>query len=200
MRIHLVLLDLTDTVLQEATIESALITIGSGSSMMFSYPGVGRCDITSDGYHAVLVTARTKLHLRRTNMLEVGPERRLRVDLYPRPEAVPRRKGDCPTCGGSLRDRGGGGAYRTFARSEQSCECGTVVLTLRDVHERHGQFADRSRNDLVDVTVSARCPRCLEHLQRAVYSFHDSELEVERCVRCDLVVLDTQDQQALGLT
>ncbi len=202
MRIHLSLLDAHGQTLHEASYDSNLVTVGDGKRLMFAYRELPRIDIETDGYHAsarAVSSGAPPQRLLRDNIIPVGNDLRLRVQLFPRPDAVPRRRGACPACGDDLVERRSGGAYRSVATTERGCaSCGAVVLTLRSARETHGRFSDRSQHDLVAVTVAGRCPRCLESMTRAIYVFENRQLEVERCRACELVVLDREDQARLG--
>lgn len=106
--------------------------------------------------------------------------------------------GGCPRCGAVLHDRSAGGAYRAIARRERTCaRCGTSVIDLEDAARTVGAFADLSRNDWVAVIVPLRCPRCTTTMHRAVFRTARGEAEVERCVRCGVVVLDATDRTRL---
>ena len=202
MRIHLLLRDADQRVLKEDSFESSLVSIGQPDHMMFAHRGLPRLDVVSDGYYAKLVRLAgaavvAEDRLTRRNRFDVG-DLRLHVDLYPRPDAVPRTRGVCPSGGDALVERQAGGAYRAIARRERRCaSCQSVVLGLHEAPGILGRFTDRSALDWVHVTVSNRCPECLDSMSRAVFATDRGEIEVERCLRCRLVVLDPGDEQRL---
>ena len=105
----------------------------------------------------------------------------------------------CPTCGEALVDHQIGGAYRSVAKRERRCgHCNTAVVELRDAPEVLGRFESRSAGDWFHVTVASRCPDCMESMHRAVFRADRGEVEVERCGRCALVVLDATDQARIS--
>ncbi len=202
MRIHLQLLDDHGAVLTEGTFESPSLTI-SGNPTFADLTherlrGVSAYQIASDGYHAVIRNRVGTHRLRRKNLLRIADGLVLRVDLYPHPDAVPPVRGACPSCGGKLSTTEVGGAYRSVAREEQRCaECGTSVLALRDASATVGRFVDQTAGDWVMVTVAPRCPRCTQSMLRSVFRTARGEAEVERCPRCQLVVMDPEDEARL---
>ena len=114
------------------------------------------------------------------------------------PDAVPKQRGVCPACGDALVEHQAGGAYRSIARTERRCAtCESVVLSLHDAPGVVGKFSDRSAHDWVHVTVASRCPQCLESMTRATYVSDRGQVEVERCERCALVVLEPEDERRL---
>lgn len=199
MRIHLRLVDREKTVLAEATIESASISIGSSGVCDFHHPRIGvRLDIASDGYHAQATGRQQTIRLQRRNVLQMPSGDSLLIDLYARPDAVPRVPGLCPSCGDRLASREVGGAYRSVASEELRCpSCDTRVLAIRNAPNVLGRFADRTDDDWVHVTVASRCPSCLDSMSRAVFSSDAGSVTVERCGRCQLVVLDAVNHGAL---
>lgn len=202
MRIHLQLLDLEGTILAEGTFESPSLTLSAHLEYAdFVHERLRHHDpyfIESDGYHAAIRKGSTRHRLRRKNLIAIGDELRLRVDLYPRADAVPKVRGACPSCGGMMRTAQVGGAYRSIAREEQRCgECNTAVIALDDAPATLGRFTDQSASDWVHVTVAPRCPRCTESLMRSVFRSAHGEAEVERCPRCQLVVIEPEDEARL---
>jgi hypothetical protein len=199
VRIHLRLVDREQAVLAEATIESASISIGSADVFDFHHPRIGaRLDIRSDGYHAQATGRQQTIRLQRKNVLQMPSGDSLLVDLYPRPDAVPRVRGLCPSCGDVLVDRQVGGAYRAVASEERRCpSCETRVLAIRAAPNVLGRFTDRTADDWVHVTVASRCPSCLDSMSRAVFSGDRGSVTVERCTRCQLVVIGSEDHGAL---
>lgn len=200
MRIHLRLVDPEQTVLAEATIESASISVGAADVCDFHHPRIGvRLDIASDGYHAQASGRQQTFRLQRRNRLQMPSGDALLIDLYPRPDAVPRVQGLCPSCGDELVSREVGGAYRSVASEELRCpSCDTRVLAIRNAPNVLGRFTDRTDDEWVHVTVAGRCPSCLDSMSRAVFSGDAGSVTVERCARCQLVVIDAGDHQALN--
>jgi len=106
--------------------------------------------------------------------------------------------GLCPRCGGSLRQSLGGGAYRSVARSIRSCPaCGAQILELADAAMQLGNFVDATSTDFFTVVTPRRCPECENPLKRSLLRTAKGEAEVERCVRCDLLVLERPDLELL---
>lgn len=199
MRIHVLLRDADQLTLKEDSFECDLVSIGQDPDLMFAHAGLPSLLVVSDGYYATLRRARSAQEdrLTRRNRIEIGPLR-LHIDLYPRPDAVPRTRGVCPSCGDALVERQSGGAYRSIARVERRCaSCGSLVLALNEAPGVLGRFSDRSASDWVHVAVSSRCPQCLESMTRAIFATDRGEIEVERCLSCRLVVLDPGDEQRL---
>ena len=203
MRIHLRLFDLASgDLITEGTFESPSLTISSDTRMAdFTHPRLRHTptyEITSDGYHATIRNQSASERLRRKNTLQIDDDLVLKVDLYPRPDAVPPVRGACPSCGGPLSRSQVGGAYRSVAREEHRCgECGTAVLALRDASSALGQFVDQSASDWVTVTVAFRCPQCTQSMLRAVFRSAHGEAQVERCAGCQLVVVEPEDEARL---
>lgn len=107
-------------------------------------------------------------------------------------------KGHCPRCGGPLRQSLGGGAYRSVARNIRSCPaCGAEVLELADAALSLGSFVDATSTDFFTVVTPRRCPECEAPLKRSVLRTRHGEAEVERCVRCELLVLERPDLEVL---
>lgn len=106
--------------------------------------------------------------------------------------------GLCPRCGGTLRQSLGGGAYRSVARSIRSCPaCGAQILELAEAAMQLGSFVDATSADFFTVVTPRRCPECENPLKRSVLRTARGEAEVERCVRCDLLVLERPDLDLL---
>lgn len=200
MRVHLQLLDAGGTVLAEGTYESPAITI-SPSADLADLRHADLCyvyEIATDGYHATIRSGKYTHRLRRKNLLLLPNDLKLRVDLYPHPDAVPVTRDACPSCGGVLRSRQVAGAYRSVAREERRCdECQTVVLRLDDAPATLGLFTDHRAADWVLVTVPQRCPRCSRSMLRSVLHSAHGEAEVERCEPCGLVVIEPEDEARL---
>ena len=200
MRIHFSLVDHDGRSVHEASVESTVISLGPSEPAMFHHDALPWMEIHQNGSHATLYVGKRPHPLKRQNVIPLPGDRyALRVDLYLRPEAVPRVRGRCPTCAEALTDHQVGGAYRSVARQERRCgHCETAVVALRDAPEVLRRFDDRSPGDWFHVTVSSRCPDCLEPMERAVFHADRAEVEVERCKRCGLVVLDAEDQARLA--
>jgi hypothetical protein len=106
--------------------------------------------------------------------------------------------GLCPRCGGALRQSLGGGAYRSVARSIRSCPtCGAQILEVTDAAMSLGSFVDATSTDFFTVVTPRRCPECENPLKRSVLRTAKGESEVERCIRCDLLVLERPDLELL---
>ncbi len=202
MRMHVLYVDVEGRTLKEESFDSTVVSIGPSEAMMFAHRGLPRMDVINDGYHARLRVFRVggapeEQRLARRNRIELG-EWVLRIDLYPRPDAVPRQRGVCPSCGDALVEHQAGGAYRSVARLERRCRsCEALVLALHDAPGVIGAFADRSAHEWVTVIVASRCPQCLESMTRATWSTDRGTIEVERCVPCALVVLEPEDERRL---
>ncbi|HBQ14206.1 MAG TPA: hypothetical protein DEF51_24785 [Myxococcales bacterium] len=199
MRIHLQVVDADGRAIHESTIESTLISIGPEAPAMFHHPEVPWLEVRHDGRQAALHAGPRVIPLKRSNVIPLSDGRHsLHVELYLRPDAVPRVRGACPSCGEPLIDHQIGGAYRSVARKERRCaSCETAVVGLRDAPDVFGRFSDRT-TDWLHVSVSSRCPDCLGTMSRAVFSGERHEVEVERCGPCGLVVLDAADQARLA--
>lgn len=201
MRVHVLLADVEGRTLKEESFDSTVVSIGASEAMMFAHRGLPKMDVIHDGYHARLrvfrsASSASEQRLARRNRIELG-ERVLHIDLYPRPEAVPRQRGVCPACGDALVEHQAGGAYRSIARVERRCaSCESLVLALHDA-AGVGKFADRSAHEWVHVGVASRCPACLESMTRATWSTDRGTVEVERCLPCALVVLGPEDERRL---
>ena len=106
--------------------------------------------------------------------------------------------GLCPRCGGALRQSLGGGAYRSVARNIRSCPaCGAQILELADAAMQLGSFVDATSTDFFTVMTPRRCPECESPLKRSVLRTAKGESEVERCIRCELLVLERPDLDLL---
>lgn len=199
MRIHLHL-SVGEYFLTEGMFETPTVTIATKNAD-FTHemlPVSTRLTILTDGYHAVLHDGESTRRLRRTTLLEVGNQLRLRIMLFPHPDAVPAERGACPSCGGKLSARHVGGAYRSVAREQMRCaDCGTTVLQLENAPAVLGRFLDRSEGDWVHVSVPNRCPRCTAHMLRSVFATEHGETQVERCGRCHLVAIEPEDEARL---
>ncbi|MCB9597395.1 MAG: hypothetical protein H6719_32015 [Sandaracinaceae bacterium] len=202
MRIHVLVNDRAQRTLREESFDSPVVSIGTHDWNMFAFAGLPRIDVVHDGYYAVMrllkeLGAPDERRLARRNRFAVG-DFTLHIDLYPHPDAVPKARGVCPACGDALVEHQAGGAYRSIARTERRCAtCESVVLSLRDAAGMVGKFADRSAHEWVEVTVASRCPQCLESMTRATYASGHGEVLVERCLGCELVVFQPEDERRL---
>ncbi len=107
-------------------------------------------------------------------------------------------RGLCPRCGGALRESLGGGAYRSVARTIRSCAaCGAQILELAEAATTLGSFVDATSTDFFTVVTPRRCPGCDNPLKRSRLRTAKGESEVERCIRCDLLVLERPDLDLL---
>lgn len=127
------------------------------------------------------------------------PEVRLRLSLVGElGGGVSGGRGRCPRCNGTLRQQSMGGAYRSFARDLRRCErCQVEIVELADAGEKLGQFADATQNDWYWVAAPNRCPGCGNLMKRARLRTAKGEAEVERCIPCELLVLDDLDRRTL---
>lgn len=106
--------------------------------------------------------------------------------------------GLCPRCGGALRQSLGGGAYRSVARSIRSCPtCGAQILELAEAAMKLGNFVDATSTDFFTVVTPRRCPECANPLKRSILRTARGESEVERCITCELLVLERPDLDLL---
>lgn len=201
MRIHLQVVDPADgAVLAEDTFESRAYVVSSNPTTAdLTHPRLrATYQIESDGYHAILRHGASTMRLRQKNRVAVANGLELRIDLYPRPDAVPAVRGACPSCGGTLRSSQVGGAYRSIAREERRChDCQTAVLSIDDAPSALGAFTDLSAGDWVMVTVARRCPTCTQSMLRSVLRTAKGSAEVERCPACRLVVVEPEDEAQL---
>lgn len=201
MRIHLQLLDETGVCLTDTSCELSEITISASTLSDLQHPALRSCErirITTDGYHATFQQGERTHPLQRKNIVEIGANLKLQIDLYPRPDAVPKQKNICPSCGDKLQDEEVGGAYRSIAREQLRCDtCQTEVLTIYDAPETLGHFSDLTSDDFIQVLAGPRCPQCLQSMLRSTLRSQFGEAEVERCPRCLLVVIEPKDKKIL---
>jgi predicted RNA-binding Zn-ribbon protein involved in translation (DUF1610 family) len=203
MRIHLQLVGSTGEVLRDQTFESDVYVLSAARGPRgvadLVHPGLPTTfEVENDGYHAVRRHAAGATRLRRRNRIRITPDLELRLDLYPRPDAVPPVRGACPSRGGGLQKSEVGGAYRSVAREERRCrDCGTAVLSLDGAPSTLGRFTDHSASDWLTVTVANRCPTCTQHLVRSRFQTARGAADVERCPACQLVAIEAEDEAAL---
>lgn len=201
MRFHVRLIVGSETLLDE-TVDGPSATLSSRSSATVRHRKFPQeLEVTTDdGYFATLRSGPTRHNLRRRNVFAIDDDTKLHLDLYPRAEASPKVRGACPCCGGGLTNRQLGGAYRSIARDERRCAtCDVTVLSLRETTSLVGRFADSSAQDWVMVVTAQRCPQCLQSMTQGRLTTDDGSAEVERCVPCNLLVLEPADRlQLLG--
>lgn len=192
-------MDGSDAVLTEGTFESPVITISAHQTADLRHEDLlGTLTVETDGYDATLRAQGQAHPLQRRNTFRLSDSLALRIDLYPRPEAVRTMRGGCPSCGARMQASLPGGAYRSIARKQRRCTaCNTAVLELDDAPNVLGHFTDLNATDWVLVTVAQRCPDCTGTMLRSVLRSARGEAEVERCPQCRLVVIEPDDERRL---
>lgn len=199
MRIHLQLLDGSDAVLTEGTFESPVITISAHQTADLRHEDLlETLTVETDGFDSTFQALGRTHPLRQRNTFRLSDSLTLRIDLYPRAEAVRTARGGCPSCGARMQASLPGGAYRSIVHKQRRCTaCDTAVLELDDAPNVLGHFTDLNATDWVLITVAQRCPDCTGTMLRSVLRSARGEAEVERCPRCRLVVIEADDERRL---
>lgn len=198
MTIRIALLRADGVATREQTFES-YASVGGGESDDFVVAGLPYAALfVSDGPGGASVqSGATSIALapNQVTVLDVGAWK-LQVTVFGGAHRTP---GGCPRCGAPVSERASGGAYRSMVSREQTCDgCGTTVIELGATAQSIGAFSERPETEWVTVSVPMSCPKCSSHLTRTSLRTAHGVAEVERCVRCAIIVLEKKDRAVLG--